>query len=57
MRLGGATTDSQVKVGWLWLQNSIAGDEDGQEIRRKGPHAQYRVVGSSNAATAMGKVA
>jgi len=57
MRLGGATTDSQVKVGWLWLQNSIAGDEDGQEIRRKSPHAQYRVVGSSNAATAMGKVA
>ena len=46
---------SQMMVRWLWLQKSLVEDEDGQERRRKGANVQDRVVGSSNATTAMRK--
>ena len=44
--------DSQVAM----VTKDLVGDEDSQERRRKGANVQDRVVGSSNAATAMGKV-
>ena len=48
--------DSQVMVRWQWLQRSLVGGEDGQERVRKGHNVQDRVIGSSNATTAMKKV-
>ena len=56
MRLGEATTDSQMMVRWSWLQKHVVGGEDDQERKRKGPKVQDQAVGSSNITTAMRKV-